>query len=121
MATSFSKIAPTGSTNGKPIKVTTTATPGDLFHTAINSGASYDEIWMYLFNSDSASHLVTIEFGGATAPDQNIVLTVQPKSGLVCAVPGLVLGGAASLTVKAFADAANLVTMSGFINRITVS
>lgn len=121
MATSFSKIAPSGSTNGKGIKITTTATAGDLFHTAINSGASYDEIWMYLFNSDTTSHVVTIEFGGATAPDQNIVLTVQAKSGLVCAVPGLVLGGAASLTVKAFADAANVVTMSGFVNRITVS
>ena len=120
MANAFSKIAPSGSSYGQGIKITTTASAGDLFHTAINSGSSVDEIWLYLFNSDTTSHVVTIQFGGATAPDQNIVLTIQPKVGLVCAVPGLILGGS-TLTVRAFADAANVITMTGFINRITVS
>jgi hypothetical protein len=64
---------------------------------------------------------VTVDFGGQTVPDNNIVLTVQPKAGLVCVVPGLILGGAASLVVDAFADAANVVTMTGFVNRITVA
>jgi hypothetical protein len=121
VASVFTKIAPSGSTNGKGIKVTATSTAGTTFHTAVNSGASYDEIWLYLFNSDTASHVVTVEFGGVSAPDNNIVLTIQPKAGLVCAVPGLILGGAAALVVGVFADAANVITMTGFVNRITVS
>jgi cyanophycinase-like exopeptidase len=122
MATTFSKIAPSGSSYGKGIKITGTSAGASVtFHTAINSGSSYDEIWLYVFNSDTASHVVTVDFGGQTVPDNNIVLTVQPKAGLVCVVPGLILGGAASLVVDAFADAANVVTMTGFVNRITVA
>lgn len=119
MANTYSKVVPSGSTNGMGIKVTATATAGTLFHTAVAGTDSMDEIWLYLFNSDTTSHVVTVEFGGATAPDQNIVLTLQPKSGLVCAVPGLILNN--GTTVKVFADAANVITMSGFVNRITVS
>jgi hypothetical protein len=121
MGSVYTKIPPSGSMNGKGIKITKTSTAGEIFHTAINSGASYDEIWLYLFNSDTTSHVVTVEFGGVSAPDNNIVLTVQPKTGLVCAVPGLILGGAGSLVVGVFADAANVITMTGYVNRITVS
>ena len=114
----FSKIAPTGTASGAlPIKIAANSTPGTNFHTAGSGTVNFDEVWLYLFNSDTAAHVVTIEFGDTTAPDHNIVLTVQPKAGLVCAVPGLVLCN--SKTVAAFADAANVITMSGFINRIT--
>ena len=115
MAT-FSKLVPSGSTSGGGIKVVATATAGTLFHTAVAGATSFDEVWLYLYNSDAVARLVTVEFGGATVPDQNVIQTVQPRTGLVCAIPGLVLNG--GLTVKAFADAANVVTMSGFINRI---
>jgi len=116
MAT-FSKVVPSGSTDGKGIKVAATGTAGTLFHTAIAGSVNIDEIWLYLFNSDTVARVVTVEFGGATAPDQNVILTVQSKAGLVCAIPGLILNNAA--TVKVFADATNVVTMTGFINRIT--
>ncbi len=78
-------------------------------------------MWLWLQNNHTADVLVTIEFGGATAPDQNIILTVPVKQGLYLAVPGLPLlgSGAASLTVKVFAAVANVITVSGFINRIT--
>lgn len=112
----FSKLIPSGSTSGKPIKIAVTGATGTTFHTAVAGSTSFDEIWLYLFNSDTVARLVTIEFGGVSAPDQNIILTVQPKVGLVCAVPGLILNGA--MVVTAFADSANVVTMSGFVNRI---
>lgn len=119
MATTFSKIAPSGSTNGMGIKITATGTLGTTFHTAVTGTTSFDEIWLYLFNSDTSSHVVTIEYGDASAPDHNIVLTIQPKAGLLLAVPGLILDNGKVVTV--FADAANVITMSGFVNRITVS
>jgi hypothetical protein len=119
MANTFTKIVPSGSTTGMGIKVVAVATLGTLFHQAGAGTTNFDEIWLWLFNSDTASHVVTIEFGDATAPDHNIVIVVPPKAGLICAIPGLVLQNSLSVTV--FADAANLVTMSGYVNRITVA
>ena len=117
----FSKVLLSGSTFGKAVKVAATATPGTSVHATGISATILDEIWLYAYNSDAADRILTVEFGGATAPDQNIVLTILKKTGLTLVVPGLVLtgDGAAALTVKAFADAANVVTLTGFINRIT--
>lgn len=108
-----------GSTDGKPVKITQTATAGDLLHTAVagTTAGTFDEIWLWAFNSDTSDRTLTIEFGGATAPDQNIVMTIPFKEGLVPVVPGLILQN--GLTVKAFASAANVVTVSGFVNAIT--
>ena len=117
MAT-FSKLVPSGSTNGKGIKIAAVATPGTTFHTAVAGVTSFDEVWMYLYNGDVVARIVTIEFGGVTVPDNNIILTIQPKSGVICAVPGLVLNNAN--VIAAFADAANVVTMTGFVNRMAI-
>lgn len=108
-----------GSTDGKPIKITQTATAGDTIHTAVSgtTDGTYDEIWLYAYNGHTASVVLTIEFGGATVPDQNIVVTVANKSGLMLLVPGLILQN--GMVVKAFAATANVITLSGWVNRIT--
>jgi len=108
-----------GSTDGKPIKVVATATAGTVVHTAVagTTAGTFDEIWIWAFNSDPGVVVLTIEFGGATVPDQNIVISLAPQDGLVLVVPGLILQNA--MTVKAFADKANVVTLSGFVNAIT--
>lgn len=108
-----------GSTDGKPIKVVQTATAGDTIHTAVagTTAGTYDEIWLYAYNGHTAPVQLTIEFGGATVPDQNIVLTIAAKSGLVLVVPGLILQN--GMVVKAFAATANVITISGFVNSIT--
>src|SRR5260221_9727319 len=121
MANAVAKIPFSASTQGQGIKVSATATAGTLIHTTGTSATLIDEVWLWAFNSDTADRTLTIEFGGATAPDQNIVVTIPFKSGLVLVVPGLPLlgSGSVALTVKAFASAANVVTISGFVNRIT--
>jgi hypothetical protein len=108
-----------GSTDGKAIKITQTATAGDTIHTAVSgtTDGSYDEIWLWAYNGHSADVVLTIEFGGAIVPDQNIVLTVPYKSGLIPVVPGLILQN--EMVVKAFAGTANVITIIGFVNRIT--
>lgn len=108
-----------GSTDGKAIKITQTATAGDTIHTAVSgtTDGSYDEIWLWAYNGHSADVVLTIEFGGAIVPDQNIVLTVPYKSGLIPVVPGLILQN--EMVVKAFAGTANVITLIGFVNRIT--
>jgi hypothetical protein len=115
MAT-FSKQLLSGSTSGKQIKVAATATAGTTIHTA--HATDLDEIWIYAVNSSASSVKLTIEYGEATAPDGNIEVTVLPEAGLVTIVPGLILTG--SLVVKAFAGTANVIMLSGYVNRITV-
>ncbi len=121
MANAVAKIPFSGSTQGEGIKVVATGTPGTTIHTGGTSATLIDEVWLYAFNSDTVDRTLTIEFGDATAPDHNIVLTIPFKSGLVLVIPGLPLlgNGSVALTVKAFASAANVITISGFVNRIT--
>lgn len=116
MAQTFSKVLLTGGTNGKPIKIVATATTGTIIHTAVAGTSSMDEIWLWAFNSDTVDRVLTLEFGGTTAPDQNIVLNIPFKAGLVLAVPGLLLQN--SLVLTAFAGTANVITINGYVNRI---
>lgn len=108
-----------GSTDGKAIKITQTATAGDTIHTAVSgtTAGTFDEIWLWAYNGHTASVTLTIEFGGATVPDQNIIVTLASKSGLIPVVPGLILQN--GMVVKAFAGTANVVTIIGFVNSMT--
>lgn len=109
-----------GSTNGRNIKVAATATPGTTIHTAIagTTDGTYDEIWLWAYNSDTVTRLLTIEFGGTTSPDDRIAFTMPAASGgLITIIPGLILQNAT--VVRAFAAAANVVVINGFVNAIT--
>ena len=107
------------STDGKAIKIAAVKTPGTAIHTAVagTTAGTYDEIWLWAFNSHTGNIKLTIEFGGADAPDQNIIITIPALAGLVPVVPGLILQNEA--TVKAFASSANVITITGFVNSIT--
>ena len=120
MAT-FSKQLLSGSTGGRLIKVAATATTGTTIHATGTSSSIVDEIWLYAVNSDTTARKLTIEFGGTTAPDDLIELTVAAESGLVLVVPGLTLvgTGSAARTVTAFAATANVISIGGYVNRIT--
>ena len=113
MAT-YTKEFLSGSTNGRQVKVAATATPGTLIHTA--HATAKDEIWIWAVNSDTTPRKLTIEFGGTTAPDDLIELTIPAEAGLLMVVPGLILSN--SLVVRAFCASANVVTISGYVNRI---
>lgn len=116
MAT-FSKQLLSGSTNGKAIKVAATATAGTTIHTAVSGTSSLDEIWLYAHNSSASSVKLTLEWGEATAPDGNIEINIGAEgTGLVLVSPGILLQN--SLVVKAFAATANVITLTGYVNRI---
>jgi hypothetical protein len=114
-----------GSTDGKAIKLTQTASNSspapETIHTAVagTTPGTYDEIWLWAYNGHTADVELTIEFGGASVPDQNIVVTIPYKAGLVPVVPGFILQN--ELVVKAFAAVANVVTLNGFVHSITDS
>jgi hypothetical protein len=107
-----------GSTNGKGIKVTGTSTGATVtIHTATsnNTSTQFDEIYLYAYNGHTADVVLTIEWGEATVPDGNIILTVPFKQGRVLPIDGRPLNN--SLVVKAFAATANVIIIDGFIKR----
>jgi uncharacterized membrane protein YjjP (DUF1212 family) len=119
MAT-YTKELLSGSTNGKAIKVVATASTGTTIHATGVSATIEDEIWLYAYNSSASGVALTIQFGGTTAVDNDIKLTIPAASGLTLVVPGLILTGtgAAANTVYAYAGTANVVTVNGYVNRI---
>lgn len=116
---SYTKFLLSGSTNGIPVKIAATASPGTTVHTATATSGAFDEIYIWLSNLDTVDRMVTIQWGGVTDPDDLIskTVTVSAKSGPTPYVPGLLLNG--GLLVKIFADAANVITASGYVNRIS--
>ena len=116
MAT-YSKVKLSGGTTGKNIKVVATATAGTTIHTAVSGTSDMDEIWLYACNTDSTDRKLTLEFGGTTSPDDLVEVTIGAEAGWVLVCPGLLLQN--SLVIKAFAAAANVVMINGYVNRIT--
>ncbi len=114
-------LQPAGTTGtGLAVKVAATATAGTAIHTASSTATTIDEIWLYAVNTSASAVKLTIEWGETTAPDGNIELTVAAESGLVLVAPGLLLqGNATPKVVRAFAATANVITIHGYVNRIT--
>lgn len=119
MAT-YSKVALSGQADGSPIKVVATASTGTTIHTTGISATVFDEIWLYAYNSDTAARLLTIQYGGTATPDDDIKITIPPQSGLTLVIPGLILTGTGSAgnSVYAYAATTNVITVSGYVNRI---
>ena len=122
MAT-LSKLAlqPAGTTgDGLGILVAATATAGTAIHTASSTATTVDEVWLYAYNNDSSSILLTIEYGGVTAPKDVIKQTLTAQSGLVLVVAGLLIqGNATPKVIRAFAATASQISIFGYVNRIT--
>lgn len=119
MAT-VTRIPLSGSTHGRGIKVTGTNTAGGVtVHTAqaTTTAGLGDEIHLWAYNDDTVSRTLTIEWGGTTDPDDLIVIDIPPQAGALYIAPGLFLRN--SLAVRAFASTANVVTVHGFVNRIS--
>lgn len=116
MAT-YGKQLLSGGTNGKNIKVVATASAGTTIHTAVSGTSNLDEVWLYAMNTDSADRKLTLEYGGTTSPDDLVEVTIATEAGWTLVCPGLLLQN--GLVVKAFAAAANVVVINGFVNRIT--
>jgi hypothetical protein len=116
MAT-YSKRNLSASTNGKNIKIAATATPGTLLHTAVSGILDQDEVWLYAANLHTANLELTLELGGVAAPDDQVKFSVPFKSGLYLVVPGFVFNN--GLAIRAFAASANLIVVTGWVNRIT--
>lgn len=117
MAT-YSRVILSGSTNGKPIPVAATSSPGTTIHTAITGTGGSDEIYLWVSNIDSASHSLTLQWGGTTDAEMlTKTCSIPANSPPIPIAPGISLQN--SLIVKAFADTTNVLNISGQVNRIS--
>jgi hypothetical protein len=109
------KIVLSGSTDGGTIPVAATSTPGTTIHTAGATGR--DDIYLWASNTDTVPHTITVEWGGTSDPGDLLVKAypIGPNSNLVPIPLGLPLQN--SKVVKAFADSASKINITGYVIR----
>jgi hypothetical protein len=107
-----------GASNGVPVKVAASASPGTTIHTAVAGtvATTWDEIWLWCSNSDTVDHKLTLQWGGTTSPDDNMQQTIPAGQTALVAAGWILQNG---LVVKAFADTANVLIITGHINAIS--
>lgn len=120
MAT-YSKQLLSASSFGQPITVVATASTGTTIHATGTSATTIDEVWLYANNTSTSPVLLTVQFGGTGAVQHAKPITLAPQSGDVLIIAGLPITGtgAAASTIAAFAGTASVITISGYINRIS--
>ena len=120
MAT-FTKALLSGSSQGQPITVVQTASTGTTIHATGTSSTTIDEVWLYATNTSSSSVTLTVQYGGTGTVQNAIILSIPAQSGLTLVIPGLVLtgDGSAAKTIYAYAGTASVLTISGYVNRIS--
>ena len=116
---SYSRQLLSGSTNGKPIPVAATATPGTTLHAAVAGTTGYDEVYAWASNVTNASATLTIEWGGTTDPGNHMVkaISIPANSPPIPIITGQVLNN--GMTVGAFSGAASAINITGYVNRIS--
>ena len=119
MAT-FSKVLLSGSSQGKAVKVVATASTGTTIHTTGISASTIDEVWLYAYNSSASAVTLTIQWGGTATPDNDIKVSIPATAVLTLVTSGLLLTGTGSAgnVIAAYAGTANVVMITGYVNRI---
>ncbi len=118
MAT-YSRLLLSGSTSGKPIPiVSVTSATATVFHTAVATSTSFDEIYGWVVNVSSAAATFTGQFGGSTDPGDLLSksYTIPPNSPPIPVATGQVLNG--GLVFTGFASVSTALNLVGFVNRI---
>jgi NADP-dependent 3-hydroxy acid dehydrogenase YdfG len=119
MAT-FTALIPSGSSHGRPIKITATATPGNTIHTATSSSTdeSVDEVYIWAVSTNNAGAVGTIHIGTVTDDEQSIDFHIPGGfGGPIAVLPGVRIRN--SLVVTATASVAGRVNLFANVNRIS--
>jgi hypothetical protein len=109
----YTREPASGSTHFRGTKIVATATAGTTIHTAQASTTLTDILTVLLYNSHTAPVRVTAEWGGTTAPDDNIAIDLAPGEFKPFVIDH---GLRNSLVLKMFATVANVVTAFTDVN-----
>jgi hypothetical protein len=115
---SYSRAHLSGSTNGLPIPVAATATPGTALHTALSGTAGFDEVYLWVSNVTGSAATLTLEWGGVTDPGNHLckAVSIPANSGPTLVVAGLVLNN--GVVARAFSGTASALNIAGYVNRL---
>lgn len=117
---SYSRQLLSGSTNGMPIAVAATASPGTTIHTAVaGTTGQFDEIYFWASNVTASPATLTIQWGGTTDPTNDLVYqySIPANSPPIPIATGQVLQN--GLLVKAWSGTASAINLTGYVNRIS--
>lgn len=106
MAFSLGKLS--GSTDGRPIAVAATASPGTTIHTAQASATLFDVVELTASNIDTVDRELTLEVGGTTTADQQ-KYTIPAKTTI--SLGSMIIRN--SLLIRAFGAAASIINIRG--------
>lgn len=107
-----------GSTNGRPIPVAATASPGTLIHTATSVSGALDQIDLDVTNVTGSAVSITVEWGGVSDPGDHLVKNYSiPAYTKMALASGLRLSG--GVIVRAFAGTAGALNITGSVATIT--
>ena len=117
---SITKRVLSGSTDGFPINVSQTAFSGTLIHTGSTSTNTIDEVYVYAYSSATSVVSITVEMGGASASGI-MRFDIPPLSEPFLLLPGIILQGrsATGADLRVGASTSNVVSLIGWVNRIT--
>ncbi len=114
----YSRQLLSASTNGRGIAVAATGSPGTLVHAAVAGTGVFDEVYIWASNISGSAVLLTLQWGGVAASDQMVKdLSIQANSQPIPISVGQVLQN--GLSVRAFAGSANVINLTGYVNRIS--
>lgn len=118
MAIVFSKMIPTGLTNGVLLPIVALASPGTLFH-GVTATEQLDMVYLDAVNVATTDQTLSVEFGGTgTEGFFNVLLKIN--EGVNRIVAGWPLrGSAATQEVRLFATATGTIRVNGWVHRAT--
>lgn len=111
------RIYLSGSTTGRPIPVSGTATgSANTIHT-VASAPGYDAVFLYASNVTNAAATLTIEWGGTGDPTDHLVkaYSIPANSAPIPIATGQQMSG--GLTIKAFSGTASAINITGYALR----
>lgn len=115
----FTKRKLSGSVDGCGISVSSVSGGGTsgTIHQGVAGTSDIDEVWLYAVNRGTSTVVnLTLEWG-TSGTAGNIKAALVGGDGLMLVAPGLLIQN--SLPITAFAETANVITVHGYVNRIT--
>lgn len=118
MALQYTRQTLSESTNGRPIAVAGTSSPGTTIHTVQATATnSREEVYLYAHLLATTAARLTVELGGTATQDQ-IIQDLVDGDGLHVVVPGISFTATTSI-IRAHATGAGVIAMDGWVNRAT--
>ena len=107
-----------GSTDGRPVAISATSSPGTTVHTAATATQVTDWLYCYAANTATAARILTLEYGGTASSDQ-IIVSIPAQDGHYKVMDGMPIKN--SLLLRGFATAGTGLAVAGYRNRASAT